>query len=63
MLSCREASRLSSEAMDRPLKAGEKFSLHFHTLICRHCRRFKKQLGVIRQAAQQFSHKDESNHP
>lgn len=48
MLSCREASRLISAAMDRKLSRYERVSLSVHLLICRNCRHFEGQMLTLR---------------
>ena len=48
-LSCREASRLISDSMDRPLAKYERVSLCLHLLLCRNCRHFAGQLKIMRQ--------------
>lgn len=47
--SCRRATLLASNAMDRPLTQRERLALRFHLLICGYCRRFKKQILMLRQ--------------
>lgn len=47
-LSCREASRLISDALDRPLQRYERVSLHLHLLLCANCRHFRGQMAVLR---------------
>ena len=49
-LSCREASRLISESLDRELTRRERWSLRIHTCLCRACRRFAHQTNMIREA-------------
>ena len=49
-LSCREASRLISESLDRELTRREQWSLRIHTLVCTACRRFAQQTMLIREA-------------
>jgi hypothetical protein len=56
MLSCREASRLASQAQDRRLRIGERLGLRWHYLICRGCRAFAWQLRQISQACRQGKH-------
>ena len=48
MLSCREASRLISDAMDRKLSRYEQVSLRFHLLMCSNCRHFQLQMATLR---------------
>lgn len=50
MLSCREASRLQSDGLDRTLRPGERLALQFHLLMCRACSAADKQLGFLRKA-------------
>lgn len=47
-LSCGEASRLASEALDRELSRNERWALRLHTLICGNCRRLTRQLATMR---------------
>lgn len=49
-LSCREASRLISESLDRELTRRERWSLRIHTLLCTACRSFARQTSMIREA-------------
>ena len=50
MLSCKEASRLMSEALDRKLALRERFALRFHIVICAGCTRVEKQFAFLRRA-------------
>lgn len=47
-LSCREASRLISESLDRELTRRERWSLRIHTFICTACQRFARQTRLMR---------------
>lgn len=49
-LSCREASRLISESLDRELTWRERWSLRLHTVLCGACREFARQSRWIRSA-------------
>ncbi len=49
--SCREATRLQSEAMDRPLRLRQRIGLRIHLVLCRWCRRYGKQIGFLRSMA------------
>ncbi len=55
MLSCREASRLISEGLDRKLRPGERVVLRFHVIICDACHRVEKQLKLLRRAMSEFT--------
>jgi len=48
-LSCDEATRLASATMDRRLSSVERVGLRMHYLCCRFCRRYRRQLHLIRQ--------------
>ena len=54
MLSCKEATRLLSQAQDRRLSYGERIKLRLHLLACVACSRFSRQLAVLREAASRF---------
>ncbi len=47
LFSCKKASRLISDSLDRPLTFRERCALRFHLCICRVCRRFRKQVTSI----------------
>jgi hypothetical protein len=49
-LSCREASRLVSESLDRQLTRRERWALRVHTILCVACRRYARQTRMIREA-------------
>jgi len=49
-LSCREASRLLSQSMDRPLGLAERARLRLHLTLCDACRNFNRQLDFLRRA-------------
>lgn len=55
--SCREASRLQSEALDHALTPMQRFGLRVHLILCKWCRRYGKQLRFLREAAHE--HPDE----
>jgi hypothetical protein len=54
---CREASRLQSEGLDRPLSWPERIGLRLHLLLCRWCRRYGKHIRFLRRAVHE--HPDE----
>jgi hypothetical protein len=47
---CREASRLQSQSVDRPLTFLQRFGLRIHLLLCKWCRRYGKQIHFLRRA-------------
>jgi predicted anti-sigma-YlaC factor YlaD len=50
-LPCEEASRLMSDGLDRELSSVERIALRAHLISCRSCKRFRRQLRVIDEAA------------
>ncbi len=55
MINCRQATRLMSEAQERPLTLGERLQIKLHILICSGCRNFRHHLTTLRNAAQRFA--------
>jgi hypothetical protein len=51
MISCKKAAKLVSQEMVRGLSRREKISLRLHLLICRLCRRYMKQVELMRTAS------------
>lgn len=58
MLNCREATRLLSDRLDRPLSRRQRLALMLHTLMCNACRNFGKQSTFLRRAAARFADSD-----
>ncbi|NJD26347.1 MAG: zf-HC2 domain-containing protein [Betaproteobacteria bacterium] len=50
MLSCKEATRLMSQAQDRNLGLAERVQLEMHLAICKGCRNFSEQMAFLRKA-------------
>jgi hypothetical protein len=53
MLTCKQASQLLSQSLDRSLTGGERFRLRFHLLLCKFCKRFGQQIVGLRNAIRQ----------
>jgi hypothetical protein len=49
-LRCEDASSLTSKELDEPLRLAESLALRGHVLICRSCRRLRRQLRFLRAA-------------
>jgi anti-sigma factor RsiW len=49
-LSCKEASRLMSQAEDRELSQSERAALAAHLAICKACRAASDQMKQLRRA-------------
>lgn len=58
MLSCREATRLLSDRLERPLSRRERLSLWLHIAMCNACRNFGRQAQFLRRAAGRFADAD-----
>lgn len=48
MLTCKQASQLISQSLDRPLPLSSRLQLRLHLFICDACTRFKQQLHQLR---------------
>lgn len=55
LLSCKQATRLLSESLDRPLGLTERLELRLHLKICTGCRRYQQQLRLIRKACHNYT--------
>ena len=54
MLTCKEASRLSSEALDGKLSVGKRLALRMHLMLCQGCSRVNAQYQFLRRAMLQL---------
>lgn len=61
MLSCKQASELVSQSLDRPLTMRERLSVRFHLLICAACARFSRQLAYMQATIEKFVLDTEQN--
>ena len=50
ILSCKEATRLVCQGLDRRLGFGERLALRLHLAICDGCSNFRKQVAFLRKA-------------
>jgi hypothetical protein len=58
---CREAIRLQSDALDRPLSHRQRIGLRIHLALCVWCSRYGNQIKFLRAAAQHDQADLESN--
>jgi hypothetical protein len=58
MLTCREASQLISESLDKPLTLRQRMSLKVHLLMCRYCTRFQRQMLFLRDVLHRTAHEE-----
>jgi hypothetical protein len=55
MLSCKEATQLVSQGLDRRLGLCERVALRLHLLICDGCTHFRKQATFLRKAMRRLA--------
>lgn len=48
-MACRRTTELLSQALDRPLTPVERVRVWFHYPLCRACRRYGRQIEVVRR--------------
>lgn len=61
MLNCKDASHLISERQERPLGVRERWGLRLHLWMCISCRRFERQLALMRQALRKLGQRAEAD--
>jgi hypothetical protein len=54
--SCKQASRLQSEAFDHKLPPLQRLGLRIHLSLCKWCRRYGKQIDFLHTAAHEHPH-------
>lgn len=60
MLSCEQASKLLSEAQERPLKLTERAGLTMHLAMCHGCREFGRQVSSLRDLIRRSEDHDDT---
>ncbi len=55
MLTCKQASALVSQSLDRRLSWRERLGLRLHLVICAACARFARQVRLLHAAARAFA--------
>jgi predicted anti-sigma-YlaC factor YlaD len=55
MMSCKKATHLMSQQLDRKLSTGETMSLKFHLMMCTGCTNFKKNMAFLREACERIT--------
>jgi predicted anti-sigma-YlaC factor YlaD len=53
-LTCKQMHRLVSEGLDRDLSLVERSRMHLHLAVCEACRRFDRQMELLRRAMRVF---------
>jgi hypothetical protein len=62
-LSCEGMSRLASESLERDLGRLERIALWSHVLYCAGCRRFQRQIKLLRCAMRRLASRVEAGEP
>ena len=57
-LTCKEATALVSQELDRKLSLWERFVLRLHLLVCDACGNFVRQSEFIRRAVRRMAERD-----
>lgn len=58
LLSCKETTRLLSQAEDRKFAFGERVALRAHLAICNGCRNVNAQFKFLRRAVRGLAERD-----
>jgi hypothetical protein len=53
-ITCKQAHRLLSERLDRPLADGERWRLWLHLRFCDMCTRFARHMDFMRRAVRRL---------
>lgn len=59
-LTCREATELVSQGLDRELSRWERFKLKLHLLICDACSNFLRQTAFMRRALKRLAEREDT---
>ena len=55
MLSCKDATRMCSEALDRPLGLRERLTLRMHLMMCSGCTNYHEQMVWLRRISSTYA--------
>ena len=55
MLSCKEATRMCSESLDRRLNLRERLTLKMHLMMCSGCTNYDRQMAYLRAIARRYA--------
>jgi hypothetical protein len=53
-LHCEESTQLLSAGLERDLSAVERWAVRLHAVVCKQCRRFRRQLRFLQRAGRQW---------
>jgi hypothetical protein len=60
-LTCREASRLLSDGLEKKLSLRDRAALKLHLTLCDACTRVKAQFEFMRRALSAYTHRDDND--
>jgi len=63
MMNCKQATRLLSDAQERPLTWKERMAIKLHLSLCTGCRNFSAQVSRLRQIAKAYAKTDADDAP
>ena len=55
MLSCRDVSRLVSDAMEQQLPLGQRMALRVHLWMCKACAAYEQQIVALRRLTRGYA--------
>jgi hypothetical protein len=58
MFTCHDMTRLISQAQDGRLPWTSRWRMKLHFLLCKWCRRYRRQLGLLRRALTRLPERD-----
>lgn len=61
MITCKQASQIISQSLDKPLSRSEHIKLKFHLFICKACTRFNQQLRMLSDAVKRIRYDTEND--
>lgn len=53
--SCEEIAELASQSLDREMPRLERFAIRLHLVYCSACRRYRRQLRLLRDASRRLA--------
>ena len=60
MPSCKDISELISQSMDTRLPLRKRLAIRLHVALCSLCRRYEKQLQLMRRGLHHYANPDEN---
>ena len=60
-LTCRDASRMLSEGLDKKLNLADRAALRLHLTLCDACTRLKSQFEFMRRALKAYAARDDKD--